>query len=133
MNMSGTAHLPPFVPLQPVERNTLAKLFWCGVERYAGIPALCSNVGGRWTSRSYRDVGRQVSRLAVVLTALGITRGDHVAIKQLADDFAQYLYLPRLQNTGVLLEAIQNGVAMLTWESDTFAYAEGYDLSLIHI
>lgn len=57
----------------------------------------------------------------------GGTRGDHVSIKQLVDDFAQYLYLPRLQNANVIHEAVQNGVAMLTWEQDGFAYAESYD------
>ena len=30
-------------------------------------------------------------------------RGEHVAIKQLVEDFARYLYLPRLQSAEVLL------------------------------
>ena len=54
-------------------------------------------------------------------------RGDHVVIKQLVDDFARYLYLPRLAGPEVLTQAIRNGVAMLTWQSDTFAYAESRD------
>ena len=32
-------------------------------------------------------------------------RGDHVAIEQLVEDFARYLYLPRLENPSVLLGA----------------------------
>lgn len=32
-------------------------------------------------------------------------RGNHVAVKQLADDFARYLYLPRLAGPEVLLQA----------------------------
>ena len=27
----------------------------------------------------------------------------------------------------MLLDAVANGLSLLTWEQDTFAYAEGYD------
>lgn len=54
-------------------------------------------------------------------------RGDHVAIRQLVDDFARYLYLPRLSSPDVLLQAIRDGVSLVTWRSDTFAYAERHD------
>jgi len=52
---------------------------------------------------------------------------DQVAITQLWDSYAKYLYLPRLRNAGVLVEAVRNGVATLTWQNDTFAYAAAYD------
>jgi hypothetical protein len=61
------------------------------------------------------------------LDKIPLWREDHISVRQLADYFAQYLYLPRLKNTNVLVEAIQNGAALLTWEAETFAYAEGYD------
>jgi hypothetical protein len=48
-------------------------------------------------------------------------------VKQLAEDFAKYLYLPRLRDTNILLNAIQEGASLLTWEQETFATAEGYD------
>ncbi len=54
-------------------------------------------------------------------------RGAHVAVKQLVEDFARYLYLPRLAGSEVLVQAIRDGVALLTWQSDTFAYAESHD------
>ena len=54
-------------------------------------------------------------------------RGNHVSVKQLADDFAKYLYLPRVRNAQVILDAIQDGVGRLTWSHDTFAYADYYD------
>ena len=54
-------------------------------------------------------------------------RGDHVAIKQLVEDFARYLYLPRLKEPAVLLEAIRDGLRLLTWSQDSFAYAESFD------
>src|SRR5258708_3652863 len=54
-------------------------------------------------------------------------RGNHVGVKQLVDDFAKYLYLPRVKNADGILDAIQDGVNRLTWSQDTFAYADFYD------
>ena len=54
-------------------------------------------------------------------------RGDHVALKLLLEDFARYLYLPRLAGPEVLTQAIRDGLALLTWQTDTFAYAESHD------
>ena len=56
-------------------------------------------------------------------------RGNHVGVKLLVDDFAKYLYLPRVKNAQVILDAIQDGVSRLTWSQDTFAYADYYDAS----
>jgi len=65
--------------------------------------------------------------LRMELDRIPLWRGEHVGVKQLAEDFAKYLYLPRLKDSSVLTGAIASGVATLTWEHDTFAYAEGYD------
>lgn len=54
-------------------------------------------------------------------------RGDHVPIRQLVEDFASYLYLPRLAGPDVLVRASRDGVALLTWQTDSFAYAESRD------
>jgi hypothetical protein len=43
------------------------------------------------------------------------------------EDFARYLYLPRIAGSEVLVHSIRDGIALLTWQSDTFAYAESYD------
>lgn len=37
------------------------------------------------------------------------------------------MYLPRLRDSSVLVEAIRNGLCMLAWRQDSFAYAERYD------
>ena len=47
-------------------------------------------------------------------SSVPLWRGDHVAIRQRVDDFARYLYLPRLAGPEVLTQAIQDGVALLT-------------------
>ncbi|MCS7051813.1 MAG: hypothetical protein NZL87_09375, partial [Thermomicrobium sp.] len=40
---------------------------------------------------------------------------------------AQYLYLPRLRDSSVLAGAIESGVASMSWEQETFAYADAWD------
>ena len=61
------------------------------------------------------------------LDKVPLWRGQHVAVKQLVDDFARYLYLPRLRNTAVLLDAVREGLRLLTWAQDSFAYADSFD------
>ena len=61
------------------------------------------------------------------LDRIPLWRGNHVSIKQLAEDFGRYLYLPRLRDTTVLVDAIKEGVGLLTWMNDSFAYADSYD------
>lgn len=51
----------------------------------------------------------------------------HVAIKQLVEHFARYHYLPRLAGPEVLMHAIRDGLGLITWQSDAFAYAESHD------
>ena len=67
------------------------------------------------------------TRLRMELDRIPLWRGDHVSVRQLVDDFARYSYLPRLSEPAVLLEAIRNGLSLMTWEQDSFAYADGYD------
>ena len=67
------------------------------------------------------------TRLRHELDRVPLWRGNHVGIKQLSEDVAKYLYLPRLRDEDVLLGAIREGLERLTWQSETFAYAEGWD------
>jgi predicted AAA+ superfamily ATPase len=66
-------------------------------------------------------------RLRAELDRIPLWTGNHVRIKQLCEYMARYLYLPRLRDEQVLLAAIQDGAASLMWQSETFAYAEGWD------
>ncbi len=67
------------------------------------------------------------SRLRMELDKIPLWPGNHVAVKQLVDYFARYLYLPRLADPRVLLNAVREGLALITWERDAFAYAESFD------
>ena len=50
---------------------------------------------------------------------------NHLGTKQLLEDLASYLYLPRLKNRKTLAEGIARGAAELT--GPNFAYADGFD------
>jgi hypothetical protein len=67
------------------------------------------------------------TRLRMELDRVPLWRGDHVEVHQLVEDFARYLYLPRLKNPAVLVGAVRDGLRLLTWERDTFAYADSLD------
>lgn len=45
----------------------------------------------------------------------------------MVEDFAKYLYLPRVGKPQVLPNAIADGVALRTWAQDAFAFADSYD------
>ena len=61
------------------------------------------------------------------LDRVPLWRGDHVSIKQIVEDFARYLYLPRVSDSTVLLNAISDGIALLTWKQDAYAFADSFD------
>lgn len=67
------------------------------------------------------------TRLRLELDRIPLWRGNHVSVKQLVEDFSQYLYLPRLTSPEILLDSVREGAALPSWQSDTFAYAEGWD------
>jgi len=83
-------------------------------------------------SKKLRNEGTLMNRMAGTilrreLDRIPLWRGDHVRVKQLAEDFAKYLYLPRLRNTQVLLDAIKEGLGAMLWREETFAYADSWD------
>jgi hypothetical protein len=67
------------------------------------------------------------TRLRMELDGVPLWPNDHVAIKQLTEYFARYLYLPRLSDSSVLRHAIEDGLALMTWDKESFAYADSYD------
>lgn len=67
------------------------------------------------------------SLLRMDLDRVPLWRGDHVSIAQLTEDYAQYTYLQKLQSSKVLVATIEEGVGLLTWAQDGFAYADAFD------
>ncbi len=67
------------------------------------------------------------SRLRHEIDRIPLWRGDHVPIRQLCEDMARYLYLPRVRNESVILTAIREATERPTWKEDGLAYAESWD------
>jgi hypothetical protein len=95
--------------------------------KLSGNEPLAVRAGKRLRNEEHLVMSLGSTILRKHLDEVPLWRGDHVAVKQLVEDFARYLYLPRLTSPEVLVKAIYDGVALLTWHSDTFAYAESYD------
>jgi len=53
----------------------------------------------------------------------------HVAATTLWEDFAKYVYLPRLRDQDVLMATVAAGPASMTWQAEGFAVAAGHDES----
>ena len=123
-----TARLPETYQwlLVPVQSSPQAAVEWQSV-RLSGQDALAVRASKKLRSDELLVTGFAATRLRMELDRVPLWRGDHVAIKQLVEDFARYLYLPRLKEPAVLLEAIREGLRLLTWSQDSFAYADSFD------
>lgn len=111
------------VPHQPTPQSPIE---WQSF-RLSGQEPLAVRASRKLRNDELLITGLAATRLRLELDQVPLWRGDHVAVKQLVEDFARYLYLPRLRDTGVLLDAIREGLGLLTWGRDSFAYAESYD------
>jgi hypothetical protein len=94
--------------------------------RVSGPDPLAVRVSKKLRSEEALITEYSGARLRMDLDRVPLWRGDHVSLKQLWSDYSQYLYLPRLVNSEVLLGAVRSGVALLTWNPDTFAYASAF-------
>jgi predicted AAA+ superfamily ATPase len=125
-----TARLPETYQwlLVPTQANPQAPVTWQAV-RLSGQDALAERASKKLRNDESLVLNFAASRLRMEMDRVPLWRGNHVPIRQLVEDFARYLYLPRLQTSTVLLNSIRAGLALLTWEHDAFAYAESYDES----
>lgn len=89
--------------------------------------AYLSRVLKKLTSQSqlYNDFAS--SELRINLDRIPLWRGDNVSVRQLREDFAKYLYLPKLSSAHLLQQAIESGLSLVSWQKDSFAYAESFD------
>ena len=70
----------PVTPLDKIERDTITRIFYGGVDRFGGMEALRFKRDGTWRSMTYREVEQRVARVAAALDAWGLAPGDRVAI-----------------------------------------------------
>lgn len=109
------------------QNGSSAQVTWQALRLQAGQDGLAVRASKKLRNEELLITSFAGTRLRMELDRIPLWRGKHVEIKQVAEDFARYPYLPRLADSDVLVEAIRNGLALLTWERDTFAYAESYD------
>jgi predicted AAA+ superfamily ATPase len=123
-----TARLPETYQwlLVPEQSNPQAPIAWQATRLSAG-DALAVRASKKLRSDETMVTLMGATILRKHLDDVPLWRGDHVDVRQLVEDFACYLYLPRLAGPEVLVQAIRDGVALLTWQTDAFAFAESYD------
>ena len=112
--------------LVPSQKTPQAPVEWQKI-RLRGSGPLAQQASRRLLNDEMLVTAMAGTRLRMELDRVPLWRGDHVAVRQLVDDFARYIYLPRLQQPSVLLDAIRDGVSQLTWTQDSFAFGDGYD------
>lgn len=127
-DLAVTARLPEAYQwmLVPVQSSPQAPVEWQSF-RLSGQDPLAVRASKKLRNDELLVTGLAGTRLRMDLDRVPLWRGDHVPIKQLAEDFARYLYLPRLKEPAVLVGAIRYGLGLLTWMKDSIAYADGWD------
>jgi hypothetical protein len=112
--------------LLPVQQDSKDPVEWREI-RVQGDGGLAVRMSRKLRGEALLVVGFGGTLLRQDLDKIPLWRGDHVAIKQLAEDYGKYTYLSRLRDSKVLVGAIRDGLGLVTWAQETFAYAEGWD------
>lgn len=112
--------------LVPSQQPGSADVEWEAI-RAAGADPLAVRVSKKLADAELLITNLGGVRLRMELDRVPLWRDEHIGTQQLWSYFAQFLYLPRLRDRTVLAGAISDGVAKMTWEQDTFAYADAYD------
>ena len=112
--------------LAPVQSTPQAAVEWQAL-RLTGQDPLAVRASKKLRSEELLVPVLAGTRLRMELDRVPLWGGNHVEIRQLADHFARYLYLPRLAGPEVLIRAIQDGLGLLLWTDESFAYADSFD------
>jgi hypothetical protein len=112
--------------LVPVQASPQEPVKW-EASRLSGDEALAVRASAKLKKDGLLYTSWVGTLLRMELNKVPLWRGDHVPIKQLAEDYARYNYLSRVKNSQVLADAIRDGLRLLTWSKDSFAYADSFD------
>ncbi len=123
-----TARLPETYQwvLVPEQKTPQSPVVWTAI-RLSGSEALAVRASKRLRNDDLLVTSLGSTILRKYMDDVPLWRGENVPVKQLVEDFARYLYLPRIAGPEVLMQAIRDGVELFTWQTDTFAYAESRD------
>ena len=112
--------------LVPVQANPGAEIEWSSI-RLTGQEALAVRASKKLKGDELLVASFAPTLLRMELDRVPLWRGDHVAVQQIVEDFARYPYLPRLIDPSEILKAAGEGVGLLTWKQDAFAFADSFD------
>lgn len=112
--------------LVPDQSSPKGEVDWKSFRLTGGDP-LAARASRRLRNDELLVLRYAATLLRMRLDEVPLWRGKHVEIRTLLEDYAKYLYLPRLVGSEVLRQAISSGLGLLTWAQDSFAYAESYD------
>jgi len=112
--------------LVPIQANPQSSVEWQAI-RLTGQDPLAVRASKKLKTEELLVTGLAGTRLRMELDKIPLWRWDSVSIKQLAEDFASYIYLPRLVRPSVLIGAIRDGLTLITWMDDSFSYADSFD------
>ena len=124
---TATARLPETYQwlLVPGQSTPQSAVTWEAL-RLSGTDPLAVRASKKLRTDELYLTSFAATRLRMELDKVPLWRGNHVPVKQLVEDFARYLYLPRLKDSMVLLHAISDGVNLMIWQ-DAFGFADSYD------
>jgi hypothetical protein len=111
----------------PVQVNPQAAVEWQALRLPSGTDGLAARASKKLKSEELLVTSLAGTRLRMELDRVPLWRNDDVPVRQLEEDFAKYMYLPRVADPAVIRGAVSNGLALLTWEADAFAYADSRD------
>ena len=112
--------------LVPVQTSPQAAVQWQAF-RVTGQEGLAVRASKKLRSEELLVPSLAGTRLRMELDRIPLWRGDHVPVRQLAEDFARYVYLPRLSGPDVVAAAVRDGLGLLLWQQESFAYADSFD------
>ena len=100
-----TARLPETYQwlLVPVQESPQAPIEWQAIRAHRGSDALAVRASKKLRNDELLVTVAREHAPADGARRVPLWRGDHVAVKQLVEDFARYLYLPRPQGSAVLV------------------------------
>ena len=113
--------------LVPVQKSPQEPVEWQAFRLPSGHDALAVRASKKLRNDESLLTGFAGTSLKMELDRVPLWRNNHVAVKQLAEDFARYVYLPRLKDSSVLVGAVRDGLGLLTWEEESFAFADSFD------
>ena len=112
--------------LVPGQSRPDSPIEWLAM-RLSGQDSLAARASKRLKGDELLVTSFAATLLRMELDRVPLWRGNDVAVKQIVEDFARYLYLPRVAEPTVLLKSMSDGVGLLTWEHDAFALADSLD------